>query len=232
MTTGVLVPEENSYAENTVEAELQDIFLALFESVLKDTADEINCYGAPHIGSLDLVRRNLTADGLAVLSSSDEDAIRYLHQAWKFRNPRRGMHFLRTYVQALFGDYEINQLYQLKTGIYPLNLATEDEISKAGGSLDDYWLTSRVRVRLSTDMVSTQILAALKSTVAARIVLNVQIAKKSLITIGPGLVVGGVLVRSEHVGPQRVAESTATNALDLDFQGGAFYVHHSRKWGA
>jgi hypothetical protein len=192
MTTGILLPEENSYSENEVEEELQGLFLELYEQVCKDIADEINFYGAPHIGPIDLVRRNLTADGLVVLASSDEDAIRYLHKAWKFRNPRRGLHFLRTYLQVLFGAYTVDQLWQLKTGTYPIDTATESEIAAAGESISNYFLTSRVRVRLTTGVVPTQILAALKSTVAARIVLIVQIANQVELTVGPGMITYGV----------------------------------------
>lgn len=174
-----LKPLENSFAVNTLEDEVRNIAVRLYNETLKATADEINVYGSPHLGGFSQIERHVIADGLAVLRQGDEAAMRYLFKAWKYRNPRRGTHFLRTYLQILFGgDFEISKLYQLKTGVYPVNVKTEDEIRYDAEQLADYLLTSRVRVDLGTDIVPERLLKPLFSTVAARIILEIRIARR------------------------------------------------------
>lgn len=175
-----LKPLEQSFAESDLEQDLKDLFLQVFDESLKAQAETIDVYGMPHIGPFKLVERNVASDGLTVLRSSDEAAMRYLFKAWRFRNPRRGTHFLRTYLQALFGSvFTVSQLWQKKLGTYPADAYSEGEIAALGESLADYFLTSRLRVDIDTEIVPERILKSLKSAVAARFVLAVRVAKRS-----------------------------------------------------
>ncbi|SER35963.1 MULTISPECIES: hypothetical protein [Pseudomonas] len=171
-------PLLQTFQNGDVEQELAELFTWLHAQTLKAEADEINVYGAPHLGSIALIQRHLTQDGLVVLNNGDEDGIRYLFKAWRYRNPRRGLSFLRTYLQVLFGSvWSVDQMYQKKSAEYPTALKSANEIDFDGESEADYFLTSRVRVDIQTDIVPERILKALLSTVAARIVLNVRVAR-------------------------------------------------------
>lgn len=171
-------PLLNSFTNGEVEADLQALFVRLYEETLATVDDEVNVYGAPHLGTLELIRRNLAQDGISVLNNVTEDGLRYLFRAWRFQNPRRGTHFLETYLRVLFGDvYEINQLYQKIGGVYPNDLVTMNDILLTGESESDYFLTSRLRVDLTTSEVPERVVSALRTVVAARMVLEVRIAQ-------------------------------------------------------
>lgn len=183
-------PLAQSFANGSIERELQALMIQLYDESLKDTADEINLYGAPHLGPLRLIQRSIAQDGLSVLSQATESGLRYLFKAWRFQNPRRGTHFLETYLRVLFGDvYEINQLWQKKSEPYPSDLRTREEIALNGESESDYFLTSRLRVDLTTDEVPERVIRALRTVVAARLVLEVRISQSARSDFG----VGGVM---------------------------------------
>lgn len=189
MSDDSLLPLRYSHAASEVEAELKDLFIKVYAASLAATADDIAVYGAPHLGSFQLVERNIDQDGLAVLRETSEDRIRYLFKAWRHRNPERGLHFLRLYLLALFGDTaSLGQLWQRKDSAYPADLRTEGEIATLGESLNDYFLTSRVRVDLDGSILQTKLLSSLKSAVAARILLNVRVGRAVTSTVGPALV--------------------------------------------
>lgn len=174
---------------STVEEELRALFVRLYAESLGEAANDITVYGAPHLGSFGLVERNIDADGLTVLRETTEARIRYLFKAWRHRNPERGLHFLRLYLKAIFEDRAtIGQLWQRKGWEYPVYTKTEDEIRAAGESLSDYFLTSRVRVDVDSDTVSSKLLASFRSAVPARILLNVRIGKVASNTFGAAIV--------------------------------------------
>lgn len=173
-----LTPLSHSHEVGQLEAELKDLFLKLYADSLGPTARDIDVYGAPHLGSFGLVERNIDMDGLTVLRETTEDRIRYLFRAWRHRNPERGLHFLRLYLSALFGtSASVWQMWQKKDAAYPEVLKVADEIADSGENPDDYFLTSRVRVDVDTEVVPAKLLASLKSAVAARILLNVRIGR-------------------------------------------------------
>jgi len=198
-----LKPLTYSHVATALEAELRDLFIKLYTDALAATADDINVYGAPFLGSFSLVERSIDQDGLTVLRETTEDRIRYLFKAWRHRNPERGLHFLRLYLSAIFGERQsASQLWQKTSEEYPLYLRTRNEIEGAGDSLDDYFLTSRVRVDVDSDIVPAKLLASLRSSVAARILLNVRIGR----VIGGGCGVaapayGAMVLRLSNVPP-------------------------------
>lgn len=187
-------PLSESFANDEVESELRDLMVELYNETLAEKDSEINVYGAPHLGPFSLVERWIAQDGLSVIRQNDEAALRYLFKAWRSRNPRRGTHFLAVYLRVLFGDFEIAQLHMPKLGEYPEGLKSELEITQAGESLDDYYLTSRLRVDLTADVVPERILRAMKSTVAARLILQVRVSKRSRMSVGTAQVFYGVNV--------------------------------------
>lgn len=189
-----MIPLQHSWAATEVEDDLRNLFIKIYTEQLGDKADEINVYGAPHIGPFPLIEREVAKDGLAVLRATEDDAIRFLFSAWRFRNPRRGMHFLKTYLQTLFGSaHEINQMWQTKDGVYPLNLKMDREVR--GTDLEaSHYLTSRVTVDIETNYLTSLLKSALATTVAARILLDVRNARYGMSHLGIGGVATGCAV--------------------------------------
>lgn len=202
-----LLPLQHSHDATELEAELKDLFIRVYAAGLAATADDINVYGAPHLGSFALVERNIEQDGLTVLRETSEDRIRYLFKAWRHRNPERGLHFLRLYLAAIFGGGEsVSQLWQRIGAEYPLHLRTRDEVDSAAENIDDYFLTSRVRVDLDTEVVPAKLLASLRSSVAARILLNVRIGRTVALGVGVAApAYGAMVLRLSRVAPFRPA---------------------------
>ncbi|MCO7215999.1 hypothetical protein [Halomonas sp. OfavH-34-E] len=111
-----IAPLRESFANGQIEEELKNLFGELFGSVAHDTFDA-SVLGTPHLGSFELVRRTVNHDGLVLLKGEREEAAtRYLYRAWKSGDvQKRGLHFLRTYLQLLFpGASEVKQLWHDK----------------------------------------------------------------------------------------------------------------------
>lgn len=111
-----IAPLRESHANGQIEEELKGLFGELFADVARDTFDA-SVLGAPHLGSFDLVRRTVNHDGLVLLKGEHEEAAtRYLYRAWKSGDvQKRGLHFLRTYLQLLFPEQsEVKQLWHDK----------------------------------------------------------------------------------------------------------------------
>ncbi|MCK9394233.1 MAG: hypothetical protein M0Q44_01415 [Methylobacter sp.] len=143
-----LTPLRNSFVRDEVEADLKQIFLNLFESQLAADVFDVNVLGMPHLGSLDLVRRSVNADGLVLFPGEREEAAtRYVYRAWKARNMQgRGLFFLKTYLQLLYpGYWDVEQQMQDKALPYPTALYDR---STHGNDADKY-LTSRLHIRLN-----------------------------------------------------------------------------------
>jgi hypothetical protein len=180
----MLTALENSHSATELEEELQALFIEVFDDLLKAQADELNVYGMPHLGSSSLIAKNLKADQLTILQD-EEYRVRHLFKAWRHQNPERGLHFLRTYLQTLWGNsWTVEQLWQKKADPYPTNLKEKSQILES-----DYFLTSRLRVDLdAADIVPENIIVSLKTAVAARFVLQLRIAKFAQTTIRLGTV--------------------------------------------
>ncbi len=182
MTTPLpLVPLQKSVAIGALEEDLRALFIQMYADTMQEQADEINVYGNPHLGPFSLIERSIAADGLTVFRR-DEVNLRHLHKAWKYRNPERGLHFLRTYCRAIWGKhYSVDQLWQHKDLPYPTQLRSRPEFE----SESDYFLTSRIRVQLDeVDFVPKDIVAALRTAIAARFVLQFRIAKFTQSEVG------------------------------------------------
>lgn len=167
-----LKPLANSHDASQLEAEMKALFMEVFEDLLRESERRINLFGSPHLGDFELLERNIKRDGLALYRNPDEGAMRYLYKAWRARNPRRGLHFLRAYLQLLFpNNWTLTQMWQRKDLPYPTALSTTD-----GGN---HFLTSRLRLEFETGQEVEAVIAvvsALRSAMAARFVLSVSIA--------------------------------------------------------
>jgi hypothetical protein len=190
-----LLPLVRSAEFDEVESEFKALFLSLYKQHVDDQVTEVALYGMPHIGPDSLVERSLTVDGLAVLRTTTMEQIRHLFHAWRYRNPQRGTTFLATYLKTLFGPvFTINQLWCKKAGEYPVDVMTAAEMTLAGEQEADYFLTSRLRVDIETEIIPSRILAAARTAVAARFVLELRAVRRTLSTYRVGMIANSVLV--------------------------------------
>lgn len=180
-----LTPLVRSAEYDEVESEFKALFLSLYKAHIDDQVTEVALYGMPHIGPDSLVDRSLAGDGLAVLRATTVYQIRHLFHAWRYRNPQRGTKFLAAYLLTLFGPvFTISQLWCKKAGTYPVDVMSEDEMLAAGEDEADYFLTSRLRVDIETEIVPERILLAARTAVAARFVLELRAARSTKLTYG------------------------------------------------
>lgn len=185
-----LAPLRNSHEANQVESDLKAIFLEMVEQFIRDDERNIHMLGMPHLGSLEQFERALKQDGLALIRSVDQAAMRYVFKAWKARNPRRGLHMLKLYLRLLWpNSWECTQMWQDRAQTYPAGLVASD-----GGN---HFLTSRVNVKISagiTDGADVATVApALRSVVPAKVVLNLAIEQVAAAEIAAASAIYGLV---------------------------------------
>ncbi len=192
-----LGPLKNSWEATDVESDLKRVFIDLYYDFMRAGERRLNVYGSPHLGSFGLIERFVKEDGLAMIRKEDEDAMRYLFRAWKARNPKRGLHFLRTYLQMLWPNaWTAEQMWQDKSIAYPNGLVVESmAVSPA-----THFLTSRVVASVEDDDETganlTQIAPALRATLGAKFLLFLTLLRRMSNTGDDGLFVyGGMLAQ-------------------------------------
>jgi hypothetical protein len=178
-----LAPLRASHEANDVEAELKALFMEMLDAFLRPGEREVNTIGTPHLGPFSQVERAVKSEGLALYRRADESAMRFLFKAWRARNPKRGLHMLKAYLQLLWPNgWTVSQQYQLKTAAYPTNLFNVGEPTR--------YLTSRVQVGISAgDTTEEEILSAvpaMRSVVPARILLDIILMNPMEQTIAMG----------------------------------------------
>lgn len=170
-------------SEMTEELELawKTIFLNVFKQTLWDKQRDLLHYGSPHLARQELLTRFALSDGLSVMRSDSEgDRLRYLLKAWRVKNPKRGFHFLRTYLQMLYPNgFDIEQLWQETSKPYTKSLSTKEEAERKN---TPHWLTSRVRISI-TDISEDgrqilQYISTIQSIIGARFVVDVTVKRE------------------------------------------------------
>lgn len=167
--------------ETSIESELKQLFIALFEHFLRTKFRCIDSYGYPHLldnADFETIERFVKLDGLSLLNreTNNQPYMREVFRAWRGQHQRRGLGFLEFYLQMLWPDaWTITQWFHSvpNASNYPLNLLG---VNNAGNK----FLTSRVSVFLDpTQLTSSneipKMIPSLKRVVPARIVLNVAI---------------------------------------------------------
>jgi hypothetical protein len=182
-----LAPLEASQAYDETEAQIKQLTMDIVEGYLRAYERELNVYGAPHLGSFELIEKSIKADGLAMVRSNSEPAMRYLFKAWRARNPKRGLHFLRMYLALLWpGAATANQLWQQKDQPYPDALVAGDDI--IGDPRAGHYLTSRVAVEVNDDNETGEglqaVRRALRSVLGAKFVLLLRLLRKMRTDLG------------------------------------------------
>ena len=164
--------------ESSIENELKQLFIALFETHLRTKFRRIDHFGYPHLldeADFEAVQRFIKLEGLSLLNreTDNQPYMREVFRAWRGQHSRRGLGFLAFYLQMLWPNtWQIIQKNHFisSEGNYPFNL-TVDETTNT-------FLTSRVDILLDRYLINnhselSKIIPALKRVVPARIVLNV-----------------------------------------------------------
>jgi hypothetical protein len=166
--------------ETSIESELKQLFIALFENFLRTKFRRIDSYGYPHLldeDDFETIERFVKLDGLSLLNreTNNQPYMREVFRAWRGQHQRRGLGFLEFYLQMLWPDaWKIKQQYHpiATENNYPANITLSD--------LGNSFLTSRVSVFLDPTQLTNsneipKMIPSLKRVVPARIVLNVAI---------------------------------------------------------
>ncbi len=184
-STQQLAPLANSYVADALEADLKALFMSLFETFIRSGERAVNSSGFPQQSAIDQFERAVKSDGMAMIRRSNDNTMRYLFRAWKARNPGRGLHMLRAYLQLLWPNgWEMYQQWHHPTTAYPTALSDTQ--------VPGYFLTSRIKVSItSSDSSGTDVVAvtaSLRSVLAARFLLQVQLLSRS--SIGSAMAAG------------------------------------------
>lgn len=167
-----LAPLRNSHEADQIEAELKALFIEMFGQFVRPGLDAVATVGAPHLGGIDQLERAVKVDGIALQRAADEGAMRYLHKAFRARNPKRGTHMLKAYLQVLFGTggWELDQRWQDSGEAYPTALHDEHAAGR--------YLTTRLHAKVVSSGIARtpELMAqAFRSVLPARMLLTVSL---------------------------------------------------------
>lgn len=165
-----------------LEAEIKEAFVEVYQQMLGQKMRDLLHYGSPHLANnLELLKKFFLADGLAIPRADTEiQYLQHLMKAWRIKNPKRGFHFLRTYLQMLYpNNFRITQLWQESSRPYPTALSSEEEAKRKG---TPHWLTSRVKIEV-TDWEETgdglfQYRPTLQAILGARFLLELYVLRE------------------------------------------------------
>lgn len=143
-----LEPLNQQQEYDLLESEWRAIFIEVMEQTIAAKIQDLMNYGSPHLGSIALLKQFTTYEGLSSLRSDVENyRLSYLLKSWRSKNPKRGFHFLNTFLQMLYpNNFNILQMWQEIGQPYPLALRDEYAMKKSN---QPHWLTSRVVVEVS-----------------------------------------------------------------------------------
>lgn len=144
---------------NDTETVLAELFATALEMISGRVAD-LRDYGAPVLGSRNVLERMSKHDGLAVLvrSASETDTelttaiMRAIYASWVGLGSERGLGFLEFVLQMIWPDaWTLRRLWHTIEGQYPRFL-THDPYNQ-----DDFFLTSRIQILLDDSIARTEL---------------------------------------------------------------------------
>lgn len=139
-----LKPLENSAATyDYVEAELNQLFIAVFKDLFAEKINDIYNYGTPAYASQKVLERFIKQIGLVVLRRPNTSHLimRILYENWTSLASKRGLAFLEFALEMLWtNQWQIIRLWHSKTNkaLYPAYLTVTEQ--------PDSFLTSRIYV--------------------------------------------------------------------------------------
>jgi hypothetical protein len=106
-----LQPLRNSAEFDAFESEFKALVIKVFNDTLRPLERQVNVSGMPHLGNSELIERTLKGWGLAIVRR-DATRTAFLLKAARARNPRRGLIFLRQYLQSVWpGVWKLEPLW-------------------------------------------------------------------------------------------------------------------------
>lgn len=203
--TPVLEPVKAFHDADELEAQFKALSADVFKQYLRFVEREINAYGMPHLASFEQVERWVKADGLAMVRGSQEDPMRYLFKAWRGQNPKRGLHFLRTYLQLLWpGGWDAEQQWQRKNATYPTALSSGPElaIQKITNPRLTHFLTSRLNVDITAQGESgdglAQVARSLRYICGAKFLVNLRVLRRGKTDLRRASIFSGTQMLMTH----------------------------------
>ncbi|MCI7352791.1 MAG: hypothetical protein SPE06_00155 [[Actinobacillus] rossii] len=177
-TLNPLLKQEES---EELEIQIRESFREAYTKTLAPKVHSLLHYGSPHLtNNIDLMKKWYLSDGLSIPRHDTElEQLQYLLKAWRIKNPKRGFHFLRTYLQILYpNEWRIDPLWQEKNQPYP-NVRTKEDADIKG---TPHWLTSRVRVSITSMAETGKELASYRPTlqaiIGARFLLELEVLRE------------------------------------------------------
>jgi hypothetical protein len=166
-----LAPLANSFDYDQLEGDLKTIFMDVFESMMRERERNLNLYGMAHLGGDELLASALKSDGVAMVRSNSA-RMQFLVKATRSRNERRGLLFIKKYLQAVWPNiWQVESLWQplATANAYPVGVVPN-------GNPDTHFLTGRIRITLPVTVDNglglTEIAKAFRSTLPARLILE------------------------------------------------------------
>jgi len=152
-----LQPLAQSFEFDLLETELKQSFMAVFESMIRPRERSLNLSGMAHLGDDDLMASALKADGIAMVKRSST-RMQFLMKANRSRNPRRGLLFIKRYLQAIWPNIWQAEPLWLRlndTANYPANaIPLTSSVAVADTITGDYSSATGQPVMLYRDEAS------------------------------------------------------------------------------
>lgn len=186
--TPQLGPVAQTHRHDQLESQVIDMMMEIFRANLRDEERSLNANAMPHLASVSMIEMWIMADGLGVIKGGHRDHLRYLFKAWRSRNPKRGLHFLRTYLQMIWPNgWTATQMWQQKDAPYPAALVSPLTPAEIEAIRPTHFLTSRINVSVIDDEEDgTGLIEATKSiraALGARYFVKLSTARSSKMTI-------------------------------------------------
>lgn len=163
----------NDKTEQALKAAFSEVFAAQLGEKMRDLLH----YGSPHLARDALLTKLILTEGLDLPATPvDLGFLQYLLKSWRVKNPKRGFHFLTTYLQLLYpNNFRLTQLWQAKNQPYPQGLSEQ-------GTEATHWLTSRVKLEITAPNETGETLLRYKPTfeavIGARFLLQLELLRQ------------------------------------------------------
>lgn len=203
-----------------LETAMARAFKKVFAEVFQDQLQNILDYGAPHIGSPEVIERFSKQDGLVVLRRpvSSDKLMRVIYANWSSIASERGLGFLEFVMRMLWTDqWQIKRMWHPVSSYqsYPQYIIDEQR--------PNHFLTSRIRITIDETVDLSEIVELspiLRRLVPANIVVKVNAKELDVngdFPIGVGLVSKTYMVDDQSIGILDNKPTNETPLQEFDF---------------
>ncbi|NNP70406.1 hypothetical protein [Acinetobacter sp. Ac_5812] len=193
--------QANNHAglETAMSKAFKQVFADVFQNQLQNLLD----YGAPHIGSPEVIERFSKQDGLVVLRRpvSSDQLMRVIYANWSSIASERGLGFLEFVMRMLWTDQWV-----IKRMWHPISTYTNYPQYIIDEERPDHFLTSRIQITIDETVDLSEIVELspiLRKLVPANIVVKVNAKELNVngeFPIGVGLISKTFLIQDHSIG--------------------------------